>query len=132
MAKKFIEFLEAAALIIITGVIVVGVYKYVDSKEEPKEETPIVEEAPGDEEPDGDETPEEPVILSFTVSHHDQEYTYNFEEGMTWEEFLASDYNTNGVFEIVSDPYVFYDGYGPTNSFVKTDLIVAGSTYVFG
>ena len=82
MARKFIEFLEAAALIILTGIIVVGVYKYVDSKEEPKEEDPIVD------------TDQENKIIevrlnssgpSFKVDPSSKMKCY---DGITWEKFM--------------------------------------------
>ena len=85
MAKKFIEFIEAAALIILTAACVVGVMKHLDSHtDEPKEDTPIVEELPNEEEP-GEETPE---ILTFTVSSN----TYEYVDGMTWKEWGESEY----------------------------------------
>lgn len=85
MAKKFIEFIEAAALIILTAACVIGVSKHLDShKDEPKEETPIVEEVP------------EVLTLEIKVNGGEA-FTIEFEEGMTWGEWLESDYN-NALF----------------------------------
>lgn len=90
MAKKFIEFLEAAALIILTGVIVVGVIKYIDSKE-PKEETPLVEENQGLEE----------VTIKLQGSGY--EFTFNYEDGMTWAEVAEINDNIQ-----VKDGYITF------------------------
>ena len=85
MAKKFIEWIEAVSLIILTAACVIGVTKHLDShKEEPKEDTPIVEELPNEEEP-GEETPE---ILTFTVGSD----TYEYVDGMTWADWGNSEY----------------------------------------
>ena len=91
MARKFIEFLEAAALIILTGVIVVGVIKYIDTKEEPKEETPIVEES---------------VTKTFKLITEDESFEYTYEEGMTWAEWFESDYNTAFYYQDGSDLWI--------------------------
>lgn len=100
MGKKFIEFLEAAALIILTGVIVVGVIKYIDSREEPKEETPIIEELPGEEQPGEDDG-----VLSLNIYYWDDSnnqpssdyVSIQYEDGMTWEEWANSKYNSVGA-----------------------------------
>ena len=129
MAKKFIEFLEAAALIILTGVIVVGVMKYVDTKEEPKEEDPIVETTTATISIGGPGT----VTLEF-------EYT----EGMTWGEVLES--NEFEEISVSEDGFILVTekniNYGPcylmaadavTTEQIKTDSIVdLSSVYSFG
>lgn len=107
MARKFIEFLEAAALIILTGVIVIGVMKYIDTKEEVKEEDPIVEVEPGtDEEQGADE------IISLTIIDNSDVYenkTIQYVKGMTWGEFINSEYNTDGL--EFSEDYIIADGF---------------------
>lgn len=84
MAKKFIEFIEAAAIIVLTAVLVVGVINYAKTNDEQKEETPIVEGA---------------EILTLTVTTMDEPITITYEKGMTWREWVASDYNNFGVYE---------------------------------
>ena len=78
MAKKFIEFIEAAAIIVLTAVLVVGVINYVKTTEH-NDETPVVEE---------DVTP------TFTLITGAEEITLEFEEGTTWEDWFNSSYNT--------------------------------------
>ena len=102
MAKKFIEFLEAAALIILTGVIVVGVIKYVDSKGESKEDDPIV-----DVEPTKSISISGPATLKLTFEYY---------EGMTWEEAIESNESLSEVLSIDENGYVkvHYVSYGIT------------------
>ena len=110
MAKKFIELLEAAALIILTAACVVGVMKHLDShKDEPTEDTPIVEELPEEELP-GDELPGEDGLLSLTINFYNSSrtpVTIKYEEGMTWEEWCNSEYNTFGAY--MDAVYVNFD-----------------------
>ena len=107
MAKKFIEFLEAAALIILTGVIVVGVMKYVDTKEEPKEEDQIVDTEPKEE------------IYEVKVNSTGPSFAVNetkilkYEEGITWEEFLELN----------------ADNISTSNSFNEDGYLVCGAGY---
>ena len=89
MAKKFMEFLEAAAIIVLTAVLVVGVINYVKTTEH-NDETPVVEGA---------------EILSLTIvdiSGMEDSYTISFEKGMTWREWINSEYNDLG-FELQED-----------------------------
>ena len=101
MAKKFIEFLEAAALIILTGVIVVGVIKYVDSKEEAKDETPIVDV---EAEKEIIEVQVQTSGPSFVDSSNDIKLKYY--DGITWEEFMELNADS-----IASDNSIAEDGY---------------------
>lgn len=68
--RKFIEFIESIALIVFTAVLVVGVYKYIDSNEKSKEEDPIV-----DIEPDVNDGPiVEPIEDNeFTVEEYESQ-----------------------------------------------------------
>ena len=99
MARKFIEFLEAAALIILTGVLVVGVIKYIDSREEPKEEDPTVEVNPdGDEETPtvDEEQPNEPaesfsrktIEINVAGPGTGVKLSFEYNPGMTWQEAI--------------------------------------------
>lgn len=90
MVKKFIEFLEAALLIILTAACVVGVTKHLDShKGEPTEDTPIVEEV-------------ETLSIVVSTKNYEEyfggksEIVFEYEEGMTIAEWVESDYNTFG------------------------------------
>lgn len=70
-----------------------------------------------------EQEPEEPTLISFTIDNE----PYEAEEGMTWEDWCQSDYNTGG-FEI-SDVYVslgndYIDGETPI------DVIVEDAEYV--
>lgn len=84
--------------------------------------------------------PSEPSIIHFTVGAHDDvdydtgEYIYNTyectaEEGMTWGEWVNSDYNTVGAYE--TDGYVeisdMYSGSQPLGNF--DEVIVDGNHY---
>ena len=121
MAKKFIEFLEAAALIILTGVIVLGVIKYIDSKEELKEEDPIVDvEQGGDETPNEDEGPLLITATLFYQGEHTDYETMQYEDGMTWGEWLVSEYYIEDFY--FYDDLVVQSGYGPT-PYKVNDLI---------
>ena len=124
MAKKFIEFLEAAALIILTGVIVVGVMKYVDTKEEPKEEDPIVEENQG---------LEEVTLLEIKyysdIADNNTFITLTFEEGMTWADWVESKYNTHGfsiddyyILDNNSEPVMYYSDSVMPGEGISVDL----------
>lgn len=78
----------------------------------------------------------EPVISNFTIKYKmcdNYIRTYNFEEGMTWREFVNSDYNPSNVFGKI---FLNLDGSrvttdGMISAFEDADeLIVAGSSYV--
>ena len=123
MVKKIIEFIEAAALIILTAACVVGGMKYLDYRtEEPKEDTPIVEEV---------------EILKFTITdYYDGELEFEFEEGMTWGQWLASEYNTKyEYYEVIGS--TFYLSMSPLISDIHSeyltvnDLIVPNVNYHF-
>ena len=48
-------------------------------------------------------------IIEFTIANGSgTSFTYQCEDGMTWEEFVNSDYNTNNNFSLTSDGYVSY------------------------
>lgn len=69
-------------------------------------------------------------IYSFTIDGT----SYNFEDGMTWREFVNSSYNTDGMFSILANAQVSY-GHGVTvadmqGNYVEVDAkIENGSTY---
>ena len=77
-------------------------------------------------------------LISFTVTSADTGEifgTYQAEEGMTWEEFVNSNYNSNGDFSI-SDTYIKYarDGYftPPYDQVTQSDVIENGKNYDIG
>ena len=131
MAKKFIELIEAAALIILTAACVVGVMKHLDShKDEPTEDTPIVEEV---------------EILSLTIvdiSGMEDSITISFEKGMTWREWVYSDYNELGLKLDDSEYYnciVTFDGNyiyemsnKPINEHISDSVIDVNLEYGYG
>ena len=88
MAKKYVEFIEAVA-------IVVGVYKYISSNDNDKEEEPIEDILPDDDlEPDVNLPGQEHEMLELYINTG--EYSINnfiiYEKGMTWVEWFSSDY----------------------------------------
>ena len=99
--NKLFEIIEAIALMLLTAVCVVGVINYAKSLEEEKLKEPIVEKPPVVE-----EKPEElPVeILTMDIQLHTSGfdyvvlYTIEFEKGMTWEEWINSDYNNTDIY----------------------------------
>ena len=58
---------------------------------------------------------DEPAVETntFTVFNagEEQTYSFNFEEGMTWAEFIESDYNIDNAFSINEDDLVCYNGW---------------------
>ena len=140
MAKKFIEFLEAAALIILTGVIVVGVMKYIDTKEEPKEETPVVDVEQVETEftlnIDWDNT-EESNIYRDSMSSLTQNLIIPI--NYTWVDFINdSVLNADGMFSIDVDGTVCLSGPGPvwyicnsdTLEKCKSNEVINGGSYI--
>ena len=124
MIKKLIELLEAASLMILTEVLVVGVINYVKSTEdEPKEETPIVEVEE-----------QKPVIKNLTVSSGPATYFISYEEGMTWAKWVKSSYNIIGCYtsgnRIMNNENMelFADEYGTVN---PSNLIDPSMRYAF-
>lgn len=82
------RFLENLCLLLVTALIVLGGYNYIKSQEKSKEETPIVDVVPGDED-----------TLKLDIYDNTGEsvvHTIEYEEGMTWAEWLESDYNKVG------------------------------------
>lgn len=71
-----------------------------------------------------------PTLINFTIANT----PYQAEEGMTWEQWVNSSYNTGGYFVVDIDNFV-YDQYGvrrviKENSLVlKNNLIVSGTVY---
>ena len=79
-------------------------------------------------------TPYIAPLLTFTVAGIE----YQAEEGMTWEEFCNSEYNTGGFY--ISDMYVkkgsypdryevYNDGYPHTSKTNPPDTIINGHSY---
>ena len=138
MAKKFIEFIEAVALIILTAVLVVGVYKYIDTSDNEKEENPVVDVEPGGDELPGEDngTEEEPVIITATVYYQgeiadfDGISTIQYEEGMTWAEWVESEYNKFGFYIHDLDGAVFstysVSPYKSTDIMTGTEIELCG------
>lgn len=82
------------------------------------------------------------VLISFTIEQYDywgttleKTYTCQAEEGMTWAEWIDSDYKTisalriyNGKVDYWGD-YVFSSNNGRTEDILSTDVITADTTY---
>ena len=68
-----------------------------------------------------------PTIITFTISIAGvEDYSYQAEKGMTWDEWIASEYNTDG-FTDVDYRWTIYEGRSITGS----DVIVEGYTYIY-
>lgn len=69
------------------------------------------------------------TLINFTIS----DTAYQAEEGMTWEQWVASSYNTGGYF--VSDTYIsddrgrVYTDSSLTTPVLSTDVIISGRNY---
>lgn len=70
-------------------------------------------------------------IQQVTINLSDESKTYDYDRGMTWEEWVNSDYNTAGIV-IERDYIMFNEGFVSSNDgFVRTyDTIVSGSYFV--
>ena len=72
------------------------------------------------------------ALITFTMIDNGDysEYQYQAEEGMTWGEFAASDYNTNNIFYTNSSGIMFYNDveFGVNSS----DEIVPDASYYYG
>lgn len=69
-------------------------------------------------------------VNSFTITSHDEPYEYNFDSGMTWEDFIRSDYNSDGLF--YGEALLHFDGgdvYLGENEVYIEDTIVNGGEY---
>ena len=98
--KKQIKKPSIAAILgmILLGLVAVGVVANVIKDNVKEEEDPIVEELPGDEEPGGDET----EVLSLTIKNTGdsslcEDIIIQYEEGMTWAEWIDSKYYNNSL-----------------------------------
>ena len=49
-----------------------------------------------------------PNLLSTTIMLYDTAYSINFEEGMTWNEWVGSSYNTFGLYADSQTQYIYY------------------------
>ena len=112
------KLLENVILLLITAILVLGIYNYVKSIEEPKEEDPIVDVLPDDEQPGENETPgtdvepgEDENISTIVIygSDSSRDLTIQYEEGMTWGDWLNSKYNTFGA---EKKSYILFPQYG--------------------
>ena len=77
------------------------------------------------------------ILPSFTIAG----VSYDFEEGMTWEEWVNSEYNTDGAFVFRDDsgeiqtiyggPYtsIVFNGSG-SERVLPTDIIISGHNYI--
>ena len=85
------KILENAVLLVIAAALFLGVYSYIKASDDPIEDDEIV-----DVETDGAgevELLELTIDCSFTGT---ADITIQYEEGMTWEEWINSEYNTFG------------------------------------
>lgn len=80
-------------------------YNLLEIETPPEEDEPVIPEVP--EQP---EEPETPKILNFIIKVDGAfDGIYSFEEGMTWIDFIESDYNASGLFALKTDEnYVYY------------------------
>ena len=145
------KLLENVILLLITAILVLGIYNYIKSIEEPKEEDPIVDVLPDDEEPGENETPGTDVepgedeetsveLLTFSVFYCDELKSFSFEEGMTWEDFINSDYDVpletgdvwsidSGIVKPIGIAFLVYYANNGDSAVQDTDLIRANYTY---
>ena len=63
-------------------------------------------------------------LISFTISGN----TFHAEKGMTWAEWVASDYNTDG-FVIQSNLVLVPEAAAPLDRVSPSDIIVDGQAY---
>ena len=127
MIKRLIEFLEAASLMILTAVLIVGIINYTKTIEEPKEETPIVEVED-----------KKPVIKNITITSGPATYFISYEEGMTWAKWVISSYNIIGCYASMNrimnaeglELYVFTEEFG-FGAIEPSDLIDSSLQYTF-
>ena len=75
-------------------------------------------------------------LIEFTHNHYSNGITtYQAEEGMTWEEFVNSEYNTNNIFVLWSGGGVSFNNESngvqdsSGNFMVKTDIITSQEYY---
>lgn len=64
-------------------------------------------------------------LISFTIDG----VTYQAEEGMTWEAWVASEYNTDGYYISVADFRVHKDYFNYVTQVLPTDTITSGTAY---
>lgn len=71
----------------------------------------------------------DPTIISFTIDGVE----YKAKEGMTWTEWVDSEYNTIGACIIAENLYIPNDtnGYNNVNNAESSDIIVSGLSYIF-
>ena len=133
--------IKGILLLLMTVVLALGLHNLFapDKEANPKpEDNSVVDVLPGDEE---QEQPEEPVeTLQVDVraayNNYDIVLTIEFEEGMTWNEWVNSKYNTHGC-KIESQgswDAVIYDSkyIASTMGFDLTDPIDASTQYYLG
>lgn len=83
--------------------------------------------------PDTGDDGEEANLITFSIGRVTQQTKFNAEEGMTWAEWIESDFNTIGVTSFnesvtYNDKYVQYSSSDSTN--IKlTDVIIANHGY---
>lgn len=65
------------------------------------------------------------TLINFSVN---KAGSFQAEEGMTWEQWVTSDYNTGG-FYLDGDYVIVGDGRSQVSSVVKTDVITADYAY---
>ena len=79
------------------------------------------------------------TLMSFTITDADnftKKTTYTTKQGMTWEEFISSPYNSNGDFTVYNDTNVKYKfssgGKSEGGRVLLTDEIREGAEYCYG
>lgn len=85
---------------------------------------------------------EEAVLISFTIKQYDfggttleKTYTCQAEEGMTWAEWIESEYKTVSALRIYNGKVSYWGDYsfssnnGDTENILSTDVITADTTY---
>lgn len=85
-------------------------------------------------EPGGGNTSSTPTLISFTIDDPIyQEESYQAEDGMTWEQWCSSSYNTNGFwcddYDVMNDYSLFLYNYSGFEGVRPSDTIISGGSY---
>ena len=78
--------------------------------------------------------PVEPAIITFTVAYTYGNVEYQAEEGMTWQQWCESSYNTAGFYVYANQSILFNNGGDfmvnySGSGVMPSDTIVANATY---
>ena len=129
-----IKFLQGIALILFAALCILGIQKYssITNDVEKEPEDPVTEEV--------EDTEPEVKVLDLKIylsSTTESSYTVQYEEGMTWNDWIASSYNTYNAktvsgritFDISGSSKLLMLG---TNYPSGSDVIDSTARYCFG